>query len=60
MGEIFGKYLWAGIHGGTNDRSDQSNYQGRGNKMHFRIIFKSINCKSFPQLFWDILLQIKP
>ena len=43
MGEIFGKYLWSGIHGGTNDGSDRSNYQGRGSKMHFQIIFKSIN-----------------
>ena len=24
-------------------------YQDRGNKMHFPIIYKSINCKSFPQ-----------
>ena len=35
-------------------------YEGRGAKMHFPIICKSINCKSFPQSCWYIQLNIKP
>ena len=34
-------------------------YQVRGSKMHFTIICKSINCKSFLQPCWDIHLKIK-
>ena len=32
-------------------------YQGRGGKMHFPIIFKSINCKYFPQPCCDTVFE---
>ena len=56
IGEIFWKIYVEGYIEGLMIRS----YKSRGSKMHFPIICKSINCKSFPQPCWDIHLKIKP
>ena len=56
MRETFGENIWERYMKGLMIRSDQ----GRGSKIHFAIICKSINCKSFPQPSWDIHLKIKP
>ena len=55
-GRFFGKTYGEWYMEGLMIRS----YQGKGSKMYFPIICKSINCKFFPQLCWDIHLEIKP
>ena len=54
-GRPLGKIYVEGYMEGLMIRS----YEGRGNKMYFPIICKSINCKSFPQSCWYIQLNIK-
>ena len=55
-GDFLGKIYGEGYTEGLMIRSDQSS----SSKMHFSIICKSINCKSFLQPCWDIHLKMKP
>ena len=55
-GDFWGKIYGEGYTEGLMIRSDQSS----SSKMHFSIICKSINCKSFLQPCWDIHLKMKP
>ena len=55
-GDFWGKIYGEVYTEGLMIRSDQSS----GSKMHFPIICKSINCKSFLQPCWDIHVKIKP